>query len=575
MSYTRPAGDAADFGFEAAAYTRPAGDEASFAFGRVWVLTGAVGVEIEAAAAAVYVFPRVRVAATTRARWGRSQAHARPLRARHVAAVLRDQPTRAPWVVGTPAAAQRQAPWVQALPVETAKVAPWGAYPRQAQPLAPAPWGVSRARDEASMAPWGRFLGRLQSEVDSVWPSAIAVDQADRMPWGGPLAGLQGGRLVAVIPQGVGVDRRRWLPWARYSRLLAPGWGVVVPPVVQGPWPEAPLYILPSRCYVAINSVSAARLPDLLEIPLREVTVSAAAGSFCWQLSASATASAFEALAPDASVPTLLRVTVNGIAWVFIVERLQREEVFGKLTTRISGRSQTALVGAPWQRSSERTNGAARTAQQLAEDALEFTDVTLDWGITDWLVPTGAWSHQGTPLTAVMAIAEAAGGHLLSHREAAQLLVRHPYAVAPWDWGDGSADVELAPDAIITAGIERRDGPDVNAVYVSGTARGVLARVKRAGSAGDKLSTLIADPLIVHADAARQRGLAVLGAAGAKQDVTLQLQVLTGPSEPGVLEIGQLVQVNDVVPWRGRVRSVALSARGGTVRQNVVIERHL
>ena len=50
------------------------------------------------------------------------------------------------------------------------------------------------------------------------------------------------------------------------------------------------------------------------------------------------------------------------------------------------------------------------TAQQLALQALDLTGYTLDWDLTDWLVPAGAWSHSGTPLAAVQAIVEAARG---------------------------------------------------------------------------------------------------------------------------------------------------------------------
>ncbi|MDD2883233.1 MAG: hypothetical protein PHQ58_22715 [Rhodoferax sp.] len=216
----------------------------------------------------------------------------------------------------------------------------------------------------------------------------------------------------------------------------------------------------------------------------------------------------------------------------------------------------------------------------------------LDWGIgagalsngglVDWLVPAGAWSHQGSALDAVQAIVQAAGGYLQSHRSTATLLARHPYGQrlgdasgAPWAWGTGAADVELATDALITESVQRRDGPDINAVYTSGTVAGVLALVKRTGSAGDKLAQMVSDPLITATDAARQRGLSILGAAGHKYAVTLDLPVLTGFGQPGVLEVGQVVQVNTATPWRGRVRGVSVHAKMPTLRQTVTLERHL
>jgi hypothetical protein len=84
------------------------------------------------------------------------------------------------------------------------------------------------------------------------------------------------------------------------------------------------------------------------------------------------------------------------------------------------------------------------------------------------------------------------------------------------------------------------------------------------------------DPLITADAAAQQRGLAVLGAAGSKHLVQIDLPVLTGQQQPGVLDVGQLVQVNTGTPWRGRVRAVsARSTWGGQVRQTVSLERHI
>lgn len=350
-----------------------------------------------------------------------------------------------------------------------------------------------------------------------------------------------------------------------------------------GPTGGATLYILPARFYMTAHTILAHRLPDLAEVPIFDATVSADAGSYCWTLSASGPSSLFEQLAPQSGLPAQLRITLDGIPFVFAVDALSRSGSFGKTGVSVSGRSVTALIGAPYLRATSRDNTAGdRLAQQLANDALEYSGVTLDWGITDWLVPAGAWSHNGTPLDAVQAIAQAAGGYLQSHRSAATLLTRHPYSQrvgdnpgAPWGWMTGPADVELAQDAIITDGTERNDGADINAVYVSGTGQGVLALVKRAATAGDKLAAMVTDPLITHVDAARQRGLSILGAAGGKYHVRLELPVLTGMGQPGVLDVGQLVQVNAAQPWRGRVRAVSVSAKRPSLRQTITLERHL
>lgn len=427
-------------------------------------------------------------------------------------------------------------------------------------------------------------------------------------------------RYRGTVQPGVPVSRY-WSSLFQYAQVPPPG--QYVPPVIVPPqpgyWgtalvfmcppllmpelvfgtapcfpitPSAGLAILPARFYMTTHTIYAQRLPDLVDIPIFEATIAADSGSYCWSLSASGPASLFTLLAPVDGLPAQIRVILDGLPWVFAIDQMTRNATFGKTGVSLQGRSVTALIAAPYLRATTRNNATDRTANQLALDALYGTGVDLDWGVgsgalanaglTDWLVPAGAWSHSGAALDAVQAIVNAAGGYLQSHRSSPTLQARHPYGQrvgdnpgAPWGWMTGAADVELATDALITESIARADGPDINAVYVSGTSTGVLALVKRTGSAADKLAAMATDPLITHADAARQRGLAILGAGGYKYNISLELPVLTGSGQPGVLDVGQLVQVNASVPWRGRVRSVSVSSRRPSLRQSVTLERHL
>ena len=424
---------------------------------------------------------------------------------------------------------------------------------QQAQAQATARMGASRLhRDRAAVAPWQK--ARIPAQGREPWPPSSVTTPP------GYLADLN---LLFQCPP----------PAAPWLLLFGaqPCYGS-----------DATFFILPARFYMTTHNLIAHRLPDLVEVPLYDCTLGADMGSFAWQFSAIGPESLFAQLAPTGGLPQQIKITLDGMTWVFVVESLKRDHQFGKRRVSISGRSATALIGAPWTREAAYNNANAATAQQLAAQALDLSGVALDWGLIDWLVPANAWSHVGTRLAAVQAIAEAAGGYLQSDRSTAALQVRHPYPPrpdsstgGPWNWGAGSADVELAPDAIITSAIERKDGPDINAIYASGTTQGVLALVKRAGTAGDKLAVLQTDALITHADAARQRGLATLGKAGSQYAISLELPVLTGSGQPGVIDVGQLVQINEATPWRGRVRSVSVNAAMPTARQTITLERHL
>lgn len=477
----------------------------------------------------------------------------------HQAAEMLRAQALLPWQVAAALHATSRAPHKVGLQVHTDRVVPWLLAARL-QALASGGRQVAAAAGLTSLWPWD--VARVIPPGREVWPPVDPGTVTPRVP---------STHLVFACP-----------PWTGGPVNLVFGRVCVLPP----PEPGAPLQILPARYYMIVHSLTAVRLPDLSSVPIFNVDLSADAGSFCWKFSATGPRTLFDQLAPVAGLPARIRITLDGIPFVFLIESIAEDHQFGSRVVRISGRSATALLGRPWRREETHANpGAPATAQQLALQALDATGVDLDWGLTDWLVPASAWSHLGTPLSAVQLIAEAAGGYLQSHRSAETLMTRHPYPElaggmvgGPWNWyhPDVTPDVELAPDALVTTAVERRDGDDLNAVYVSGTTHGVLALVRRTGSAGDKLGQLVTDQLMTTQEVALQRGLSVLGAAGPKHLVQVSLPVLTGVGQPGVLDVGQLVQINTSSPWRGRVRGVSVSAAlGQSVRQSVAIERHL
>lgn len=349
---------------------------------------------------------------------------------------------------------------------------------------------------------------------------------------------------------------------------------------------RAPLIVLPARFYMSVRSLHCYLLPSMEEVPIYGVTMTADRGSFGRTFSASAPLDVEPALQPAATVPSSVRIVLDGIEHDFMLSPPEADDAFEDRVLRFSGRSLTAALARPYSRETQRLNTAARNAQQLALEALAFTGVDLDWGLIDWLIPAGAWSHSGTPLQAVQTLVEAAGGYLQSARTGAQLVARHPYpdfnsgAILglPWNWYQAGVvpDVELAADAVDAVSRVWTVGADIDGVWLSGQAQGISAHYKRTGTAGAKLAQAVTDPLLTHVDALRWRGRSIVAAGGLKQLITLKTPVFSGPSQPGILEVGQLLQVNTSPPWRGRIRSVSVSAEwGGEVTQTVRVERHM
>jgi hypothetical protein len=112
-------------------------------------------------------------------------------------------------------------------------------------------------------------------------------------------------------------------------------------------------------------------------------------------------------------------------------------------------------------------------------------------------------------------------------------------------------------------------------VYVTGQNAGITGFVKRTGTAGDVLAPMVADPLCTHADAARARGGAILGAAGTVATVSVEVPML---ENIGLIRPGALVEIAEgAASFKALTRSTTVSAtwdRALKVSQLLELERH-
>jgi hypothetical protein len=546
---------------------------------------------------------------------------------------------RSAWQQATPAVHAVQTRYEQARPLGAAKAQQW----QRARPVARAlaqKWQQARALQALVRSQWqqGRGLGVVpllarfeqaaplgtlrRQQWQQARPLAVApvlaryeqalalyhlarAQQQQAQTLGRPVAGRFGVALPLLLPL-----------QARYEQARRPGPGVrqTVPPkpppcysptlpvalLFHAPAapilpvdlvfvcdrrapvipPQPPRWLIPvQETYVIDNDLAAVLLPGLEPVVLSSVNIETDDGGFCWSLQATGPEELLDQLAPVAGLPARVRITVNGIDWVFAVERLARTRSFGQHRVQLQGRSVTALLGDPYMPVQTWLNDADLTAQQLMAAALEYTGVNLDWGITDWLVPAGVWSYRGTALQAILRVAEAAGAVVRSHRTEAGLIIAPSYPSMPWEWAAAPVAVEMPADVITTDSLEPDARAPYNAVYVSGTTHGPQGHVCRTGTAGDLLAPPVTDALITHETAARMRGRTVLGGAGAKLQHSLTMPLLVGAGLPGVITPGQLLKVNDIGhTWRGLVRSVRIAAQASSevivVRQALTVERN-
>lgn len=512
-----------------------------------------------------------RVVATFGAPWAEASASAVETFAPMHHADALDEGRSSPWGSGSPVQRQERAQWVPADVLDRERSAPWQQFARRLQPQARQPWVAARKAEALTRSPWGQFAGHPALSAFAAWVAARVSDRQSAEPWG-QFAGRPALALRPRWPTARSADMEQWIPWVRYGRPLDPGWGVVTPPGSV----DEPLYQIPLlRCYVTVHSIQAVLLPSAERVQLSGVSISSNDDGFGWSLSATGPEHLIDQLALVDGLPARVRVTIDGIDWVFAVDPPERTRKFAERKVSVVGQSATALLGDPYMPASNWDNAAAPfTAQQLVAQALEFTGVGIDWGITDWLVPAGAWSFQGTPLAVAQRVAEAVGAVVRSHRTDETLQFAPRYPALPWEWDATPLDVQMPGQLMTSDGLQNRRNPDWEAVYVLGQTHGQKGHVVRTGTAGAVLAPQVIDSLITHPDAARQRGSAVLGAAGRGYTQNMTVPLLTGGSYPGLILPGYLLQVDEPgLSWRGLVRGITITESAPTVRQQLVVER--
>jgi hypothetical protein len=331
------------------------------------------------------------------------------------------------------------------------------------------------------------------------------------------------------------------------------------------------------RSYHVQNTATITRGADGAPIHLNGLRLNIDRDSWAWSLSADlldpANQLALVMAGPEG--PQELAIDINGVAWRMVVESWPHSRRFPGLTGQVQGRSRAAYLAAPYAAPRSWLNDAWYTARQLGDRELENTGWTLDWCAVDWLVPPEVWSyHQRTPIEVLSDIAEAAGAYIQAHRTDDQVLVLPHYPALPWDWSTAAPDYVLPRDALIEEPFDWRPGPAYNAAYILGQDQGVLARVVRIGTAGDRHAPEVHHPLITDAVAARARGEVAIASGGNKAYSAIKLAI---HPEIGLIQPGKLVEVAGA--WRGLSRGISVEASWGEdtgleVWQTVEIERH-
>ncbi|WP_176493340.1 hypothetical protein [Cobetia sp. 5-25-4-2] len=337
---------------------------------------------------------------------------------------------------------------------------------------------------------------------------------------------------------------------------------------------EIPTPTIPvKRLYIVQNSARLVRLSDGLELPATQMSLSIDADSWAWSFSAGLAGRDAQALVTVTDgQPVEVMAEINGEQWRCLVDGWRRSESWQSHSVTISGRSLAAYLGAPYATARSYTEDSQATASQLARAELP-EGWSLDWRMTDWVVPAGAWSYDSlAPIDAISRIAQAAGGYVQAHQQDQTIIVAPRFEAAPWRWSEAEVDLAVPRDIITQLGSDQQPGDARNAVWLHGDTGGIQAQIIRQGTAGDQLAPTVVDALITDQAPAQSRGIAELAAT--LRQSTESLQMPLAASLGGLLLPGMMIECDG---WRGVSRGVSVSAslqgRALSVRQSIELQR--
>ena len=323
-----------------------------------------------------------------------------------------------------------------------------------------------------------------------------------------------------------------------------------------------------------LNSLSVTRLDNGEKINVLDGNYSTDRSRWCWSYSLTVPASEIAKLEPIAGQPVILRIMVNGFEHHMMLENRSRSRRFAQETYSLSGRSQTALLDAPYAPTRSFLQENERTARQLCQAELDRvnSNIQLNWQLIDelsWILPMNSLSYSNlTPIAAIKLIVESAGGFIYSEKNSNTLTIKPKYKKTFWD------SIAIADyDRLIPMSLTKDQStdyelyPDYNGITLSNDQTGLTGQVKRTGTSADTLLETVNSPLFT-VESMGAYGKAQLARAGMVETHSLVMPI---SAEVGECAPGELIAFN--AEWWGIDDSVSVSFTHAVVNQTVKVER--
>ncbi|ENW05757.1 hypothetical protein [Acinetobacter beijerinckii] len=333
--------------------------------------------------------------------------------------------------------------------------------------------------------------------------------------------------------------------------------------------------IAPVDWWYIVNEIKVTRLDNGQEIQIYSGDYSTDRSSWSWSYNLSIPFYEKSKTEPIDGQPVIFKIMINGNEHRMVLENISRSRQFGKDVYKLSGRSPTALLDAPYSPTRSFTQENERSSVQLVQAELDRvnSDIVLNWELIDalgWILPPESLSYSNlTPIAAIKLIVEAAGGFIYSEPASNTLTIKARYKKTWWDSITVDEYDRLIPESIVTDQTTNYEPyPDYNGVFLTNDRTGDTGQVKRIGTAGDVLQESINSPLLTSTTVMHSKGREVLAKAGLVENHSLLMPIT---QEIGQCLPGEIVAFNG--DWWGIVDGVSGSFTHKLVNQTATIER--
>ena len=284
----------------------------------------------------------------------------------------------------------------------------------------------------------------------------------------------------------------------------------------------------------------------------------------------------------DQGKEPLVTLKINANTFTFIAESYRDNRTFARRSYTVSGRSQTARLGADYAQLKQGIIRQELYARQIADSVLENTGFRIGtWAIPDWRVPAQVYSlADKTPIAVLADIAQAAGGFVYSDPSERILHLKPRFKVAAWQLNSSTPDVSIPASVITQISGQKQISTQCYGVFVSAThSKGVFRKIIRKASAGSPEASTLSHALYTADEPCLAAGIAALGDTGASKTEQIELPVMEKYAL-GIAQLGDIWQVTETSgAWLGMVDSVSISVTlendAPKIIQNVGVWRYL